>query len=74
MTDEECEQWATSQLAKVRQGIASMSDEKVRAYLNDIAGWIVVLANNVDARDWEPDLHLGDVLEKHIGRTIRGRL
>lgn len=70
MTDDELERWKSERVAALHASHAKMTDAQVRDYLDDIARAIVILAGDVEATEWDADLHLVDVLDKHVGRAV----
>lgn len=74
MTDSEFENWHTERAAAIRAHIEAMTPEKAKAYLLDVAGYIVSETAYAEDFDWSPTLHLGDVLEKHLVRAYKSKI
>jgi hypothetical protein len=73
MTDEERERWVSRQIKDVRATIETMPDRYLREYLQSVAGQLVIACADAGATDWPPNLHLADVIEKHLARPAPPR-
>lgn len=70
MTDEDMEQWTSARVNAIRNRIDRMNDGELRAYLKDIVYYLVSACADAGATDWPAELHLGDVIEKHLMRAV----
>lgn len=73
MTEEELEQWATERIAAIRLKLRFFKDNHPEHFweeIDSIVNFIVDGCIEIGDTDWPEDLHLGDVLEKHLIRHI----
>jgi hypothetical protein len=70
MTDEELERWTDERVDAVKTDIDGIGLADLRLYAKEIAAQIVIACADAGATDWPADLHLGDVVEKHLMRSV----
>lgn len=71
MSDEELEAWTAQRIRDVQNHFRKLTAGAQRDYFDAMAAQIVMACADADATDWPADLHLADVIEKHLVRTLR---
>lgn len=76
VTDEEIEAWEAQRIAAIRANLRDLCQAHPEYFWEEIdavVAQIVMGCSDVDDRDWPEDLHLGDVIEKHLVRHMHAR-
>lgn len=73
MTDEEYEEWVDNKFTNIRKRLKKEADENPEHFWLEIESIIINIVTGcgeIGDFDWPDDLHLGDVLDKHLIRHI----
>lgn len=70
MTDEELERWTSERVKAVKARIDRMPKEWAVDEFKALAAQLVLACADAGATDWPENLHLADVLEKHLMRAV----
>lgn len=70
MTDEALEQWTRDRVEAVNRHLAGVGERYLREYFAEVVAALVSACGDAGATDWPAELHLADVIEKHLMRCV----
>lgn len=74
MTDEEIEVWTTERIATIQALLRKLADKSPEYFWREIdqaVAQIVIGTAKANDFDWPDDLHLADVVDKHLAYYIK---